>query len=656
MCGICGKLIFSSDGEPPPPDADLILRMRDQLIHRGPDDAGLYLRRKGPWSVALGHRRLSIIDLSPAGRQPMSNEDGTLWVLLNGEVYNHQELRRELEVQGHRYRSKTDTESILHLYEEAGERCVERLRGMFALAIWDEARGLLMLARDRLGQKPLVYCHKPGELLFASEAKALLEDPSIERRLDPEALHDYLSFNYVPAPGTMFQGIRKLPPAHVLLWRGGPAEVRRYWKLSPTPKLSLSEEELCLAIRHHLEEATRLRLMSDVPLGALLSGGVDSSAVVAMMSRLGGVRVKTFSIGSEEERYNELPYARLVAERFETEHHEFIVKPDAVEVLPRLIWHFNEPFADSSALPSFYLAQMTRSHVTVALNGDAGDENFGGYERYVATKLAAWLDIIPRGVRAGLLGPLIKLLPRGGEEKSTTRRLRRFLEALLLSRERRYARWSSIMDDEFKDSLYTETLAGRLAQRDSYSHILRCYEEMQREAPDFLDATMLVDINSYLPDDLLVKMDIMTMAHSLEARSPFLDHHFMEFAARIPSHLKVRGKTTKYLLRKALGELLPREVLNRGKMGFGVPIGGWFRRELKDWVREILLDRRSLGRGYFRRKALEGLIAEHVRGLRDNGFLLWNLLNLELWHRQFIDSAPRAPDAALVTPESREGS
>ncbi|MFQ6110493.1 MAG: asparagine synthetase B family protein, partial [Nitrospinota bacterium] len=377
---------------------------------------------------------------------------------------------------------------------------------------------------------------------------------------------------------------------------------------------------------------------------------------VAMMSRMGGARVKTFSIGSEEERYNELPYARLVAERFETEHHEFIVKPDAIEVLPRLIWHFNEPFADSSALPSFYLAQMTRSHVTVALNGDAGDENFGGYERYVAAKLAGWLDILPRGVRARLLRPLIGLLPGGGEEKSATRRLRRFLEALLLSRERRYARWASIMDDEFKSSLYSEALASRLAQRDAFSHILKCYEEVQEEAPDFIDATILVDINSYLPDDLLVKMDIMTMAHSLEARSPFLDHPFMEFAARIPSSLKVRGKTTKYLLRKALGELLPREVLERGKMGFGVPIGRWFRRELKDWVREILLDGQSLGRDYFRRKALEGIISEHAGGLRDNGFLLWNLLNLELWHRQFIDSAPRAARAALATPEVREGS
>jgi asparagine synthase (glutamine-hydrolysing) len=629
MCGIGGKLYFDPSRAV---ERQVLERMNAVQAHRGPDDAGIFCQG----SIGLAHRRLSIIDLSPAGHQPMSNEDGTIWIVFNGEIYNFQELRPDLERRGHRFRSRTDTEVLLHLYEEHGVGCVQFLRGMFAFAIWDAPRRQLFLARDRLGKKPLCYQQDGEALRFASEVKAILQDPAVDVRPDPVGISHYLTYSYVPSPGSAFQGVRKLPPAHYLICRDGRVEVVRYWRLHRHRKLHRPEAEWCQEILTRLEEAVRLRLISDVPLGAFLSGGIDSSAVVAMMSRASGA-IKTFSIGFDEPEYDELRYARLVAERFGTDHHELVVRPDAAAILPRLTWHYDEPFGDSSAVPTYYVAQMTRRYVTVALNGDAGDENFGGYDRYVANLLAASFDrwpgagLLRRGIRWGL-----RLLPRSGRRTSLLSRGRRFLEGLAEQPDRRYARWFCHFYGDRKEELLHPEFRAALGEEDAVEVLLGAFRDC--DAPDFVDATLGVDAGLYLPDDLLVKVDIASMAHSLEARSPFLDHEFMEFAATIPSELKVRGRTKKYILKQALQGILPEQILHRPKMGFGVPIDHWLRHELRDLAYETLLGSRCLARGYFHREVLQRLLDEHTRGRAHWQYLLWTLLMLELWHRTYIDS------------------
>lgn len=628
MCGISGKLYFDPAR---PVEREVLERMNAVLAHRGPDDAGIYC--DGP--IGLAHRRLSIIDLSPAGHQPMSNEDGTIWIVFNGEIYNFQSLRPDLLHRGHRFHSNTDTEVILHLYEDHGTDCLRFLRGMFAFAIWDGPRRQLFLARDRLGKKPLSY-HQDGQgLRFASEVKAILLDPEVTARPDPVGISHYLTYQYVPSPGSAFQGVHRLPPGHYLTCRDGRVEVVRYWRLRRDQKREQSEEDWCREIVVRLEEAVRLRMISDVPLGAFLSGGIDSSAVVALMSRAGAGPVKTFSIGFEEPEYDELTYARQVAERFGTEHHELVVRPDAVAILPKLAWHYDEPFADSSAVPTYYVAQMTRQYVTVALNGDAGDESFGGYDRYVANLLAASFDRWPG---AGLLRHAIRyglrFLPQSGTRTSLLYRGRRFLDGLSDAPERRYARWFCHFYGDRKAELCTpefQTAGGE----DALEVLLDAYR--QSDAPDFGDATLGVDAGLYLPDDLLVKVDIASMAHSLEARSPFLDHEFMEFAATIPFELKVRGRIKKYILKRALAGLLPERILHRPKMGFGVPIDHWLRHELRDVAYETLLGSRAVSRGYFQVRTVRRMLDEHMQGKAGWHYLLWNLLMLELWHRTYID-------------------
>jgi asparagine synthase (glutamine-hydrolysing) len=628
MCGIGGKLYFDPARSV---EREILERMNAVQAHRGPDDSGIYCEG----ALGLAHRRLSIIDLSPAGHQPMSNEDGTIWIVFNGEIYNFQDLRPDLVRRGHRFRSRTDTEVILHLYEERGVGCLESLRGMFAFAIWDAPRRQLFLARDRLGKKPLCYQQDAEAFRFASEAKAILQDPAVEARPDPAGISHYLTYGYVPSPGSAFQGMRKLPPAHYLVCRDGRVEIVRYWRLRRDRKLDRSEAEWCQEIRTRLEEAVRIRLISDVPLGAFLSGGIDSSAVVAMMSHAAGV-IKTFSIGFDEAEYDELRYARLVAERFGTEHHELVVRPDAAAILPKIAWHYDEPFGDSSAVPTYYVAQMTRRYVTVALNGDAGDENFGGYDRYVANLLAASFDrwpgagLLRRAIRWGL-----RLWPQGGRRTSLLTRGRRFLDGLTEVPERRYARWFCHFYGDRKDELLSPEFRASLGGADALDLLLSAYRES--DAPDFADATLGVDAALYLPDDLLVKVDIASMAHSLEARSPFLDHEFMEFAATIPSNLKVRGRTKKYILKRALADLLPKEILHRPKMGFGVPIDHWLRHELRELAYDTLLGPRGLARGYFRRGTVQRLLDEHVGGKANWHYLLWTLLMLELWHRTYVD-------------------
>ncbi len=627
MCGICGIFNFNNKE---PIDKELIQRMTSVLKHRGPDDEGMYLSKvqspKSKVNIGLGVRRLSIIDLE-TGHQPIHNEDESIWTVLNGEIYNFKNLREDLEKKGHRFYTKSDTEVIVHLYEDYGTDCVGYLRGMFAFAIWDDRKKELFLVRDRMGQKPLVYTLFNNSLIFASEIKSILINPEVEKEVNLEALHHYLTYQYIPAPLTMFSGIKKLPPASTLICSAdGEIKIERYWKLNYKNKLELSEPEYCERILELLRETVQLRLISDVPLGAFLSGGIDSSAIVGIMSQLMNKPVKTFSIGFEEEDFSEINYARTVAEYFKTDHHEFIVKPKAIEILPKLIWHYNEPFADSSALATYYLARETRKHVTVALNGDGGDENFAGYDRYRANILASYFDRIPQ--------PL-KRVAVGVAEKFPVRKAKKFFQAINEPPERRNIRWQCVFGNERKDKLYSEEMKERLSYLDTYDYMINVFREAK--ADDFLDKILYTDINTYLPEDLLVKMDIATMANSLETRSPFLDHELIEFVARIPSNLKLKGLTSKYILKKALKDLLPKEILKRGKMGFGIPIGKWFRKELRNYLKEILLDAKSLKREYFKKGRIEELLTEHTSGRVDHGYRLWALLNLELWHQTFMD-------------------
>ncbi|MGA1864193.1 MAG: asparagine synthase (glutamine-hydrolyzing) [bacterium] len=629
MCGICGGVLSDSKRTM---HESLLKDMMDQLIHRGPDSEGTYC--DGP--VGLGHRRLSIIDLSPLGRQPMSNEDGSLYLVVNGEIYNHKTLRKELEAKGHNFRSKSDSEVVLHLYEEMREDLLSHLFGMFSLALWDGRNKRLFLARDRVGKKPLFYSITNTGIFFGSEIKALLKCPDVRREINLEALHHYLTFEYVPHPLTIYKGIKKLPPAHYLIWENGNLQIKRYWDLHYNNKHSnASFQSLKSEFLDRFEDAVRIRMMSDVPLGAFLSGGIDSSATVAMMSRLSNTPVKTFSIGFDDHAYNELSFARRVAQIFKTEHHEFIVKPNATEILPKLIWHYDEPYADSSAIPTYYLAKMTRSEVTVALNGDGGDESFAGYERYLADYLAGIYTRLPGWTGPYFIKKLINSLPCDYRYKGYIRRLKRFVNALDDKPERRYCRWICFFDNNAKGKIYTHDFASKLKDSDSYSYIEEWYEKAK--ADTFLDRTLYVDVHTYLPDDLMVKVDIATMAHSLEARSPFLDHRLMEFAASLPHNFKLRGWQTKYFLKKAFEGLLPKEILNRPKMGFGVPLDIWFRTDLKDMAYDILLSRRSIDRGYFRQEEIQNLLDAHSQKKADNSYRIWALLILELWHLNFID-------------------
>ena len=630
MCGICG--LIASDGRSEVGES-VLRRMMAVLEHRGPDDEGLYGPRQfDGLTVGLGHRRLSIIDLA-TGHQPMSNEDGTIWLVFNGEIYNYRELRRDLTARGHVFSTQSDTEVIVHLYEEHGADCVTHLRGMFAIALWDETKRQLFAARDRLGQKPFFYRAEHGVFAFGSEIKSILEVPGVAREVDAEALHHYLTYQYVPHPWTMFRGIRKLPPAHRLTWRDGCVEIDRYWALKVEPDESLTEERCAQRLRDLVFEATELRLISDVPLGAFLSGGIDSSIIVAVMSQFSREPVRTFSIGFEEAKYNELAYARLVAERFKTDHHEFIVRPDAVETLPTLAWHFDEPFADSSALPTYYVSKLTSEHVKVALTGDAGDELFGGYTRYQAVKLSSKIDRLPALIRHILAGVVADCIPPSIEQKTIRRRLKRFLSELAIPADRRYGGWVSVFSDAGKRDLYTPELSERLAGVDSFD--LYGPDFSRFDGLDPVSAVSYVDQMNYLPGDLLTKVDIASMANSLETRSPFLDHKVVEFAATIPAELKMRGFKGKYILKRAFADLLPRKIRRRGKMGFGVPVSAWLRGAMVPYARMTLL-RHQRSAPYFQPDAVKALFQEHVTGRADHGARLWALLCFELWLRRFL--------------------
>jgi len=629
MCGICG--IVTKDGTSP--DMGRLRAANSLLAHRGPDDEGTYL--EGP--VGLAMRRLAIIDLD-TGHQPLSSEDGSLWVVLNGEIYNYQELRRELEARGCRFRTKTDTETILALYREMGTACVRKLRGMFAFALWDKSRQRLLLARDRIGKKPMVYADQPGFFAFASELRSLFVW-GLSREIEEEAIDQYLSLQYIPSPGTIYRQVKKLPPGHILVYEGGRARVEPYWELPlGAAPITRDAEEAKALILDKLREAVRLRLVSDVPLGAFLSGGIDSSIVVALMSELSPEPVRTFSIGFEEEEFSELRYARELADRYGCRHTELIVRPEMAEVLPKLAWHYGEPYADASALPSYYVARETRKYVTVALNGDGGDENFGGYLRYRAMKAARFFDALPRPFRAALRSGA-ELLPEANAPHGFAWRLKRFLRSTLLTDlPGRHLKMVCYFAEEDKAGLYTRDFEARLGAGagSALRAMNRVFEACAQE--DFVNRLLYADFKTYLPECLMTKMDIATMANSLEGRSPFLDHELVELVFRLPGDWKLKGLLGhKWILKEAFRDRLPPLIFNRGKMGFGIPLGKWFRGGLKGTCEEHVLSPKALGLGYFREEALRGLWAEHQSGRREHGYRLWALLMLELWHRSCLE-------------------
>lgn len=633
MCGLAGYLFADWDRLARPEDIQIMV---DALSHRGPDAEGIECH--GP--MALGHRRLSIIDLSSAGRQPMANEDQSLWLVCNGEIYNHKALREELRSKGHSFRSQSDSEVILHLYEEYGVDFVSRLRGMFAFAIWDTKKRRLILGRDRLGQKPLFYREEKEGFLFASEALPLHKGSRAELRFNRSGLVDYLSLGYFPAPTSAIIGTKKLEPGSILVKEfGQTAVVKSYWELDYGPKWNAAtardRDQLDQRFLELLDESTRLRQMSDVSLGAFLSGGVDSSAVVAAMS-LG--RPQTFSIGFEEKDYDERRYARLVAERYETLHREMVVEPDAVGVLKLLVDRFGEPFADSSAIPCYYLAKMAKRHVTVALSGDGADELFGGYMQFVANELALVLDRVPTLLRNRVLGPLVEALPTRLGRDDPVYRLKRFMRAFLNGdRRRRPLLWSRLMAPETLRSLVNPDLSSELDDVDPSRFALRHGDQGFDEEGD---RALHMALRTYLPDDLLTKVDITSMAHGLETRAPFLDHKLVEFVARLPIQQKVfRGQTKRLLKRSQLGRL-PRDLLYRKKKGFAVPIADWFRGQLRPFLRETLLSPKARSRGLFRTEQVENIIVEHEQGRWNHQHSLWSLLCLELWFQSCEEQLP----------------
>ena len=614
MCGIAG--VVEVEGSP---SRELLERMGQKIAHRGPDDGRIELFGRAGFSF----RRLSIIDVA-GGAQPISNETGRIHVMANGEIYNYLDLRRELTSLGHRFKTNSDVETIVHGYEQWGDDIPKHLAGMFAFAIWDEDRQRLLLGRDRLGKKPLIYAESKGRLTFGSEFSAVLADRRVSREVDRKAIHDYLTYQYIPTPASGFKAIRKLPPAHVLVFEGGVARTSRYWQPSCTPRLNLSRDDAVEETERRLKEAVRKRLMSEVPLGAFLSGGVDSSLIVALMSEF--TRVKTFSIGFEESGFNELPHARAVAERYGTDHHEFVVKSNAAEVLPKLVRHYGEPYADSSALPSYYLAKLTREHVTVALNGDGGDEFFAGYDRYRALqyfKLARFL--MPFGPAARALSQW-RALP--------TRARRAFAGAGHDPREG-YARLMSYFSPEQKTRIYSEEMRAEVDAIDSYEWMYA----FMKESGEPLGIRLLQynDAMTYLPGDILTKVDIATMANSLEGRSPLLDHELVEWALRLPDAIGTNRSEGKLVLKALARKYLPASVIDRPKMGFGIPIDDWFAGELQPMARDALLSQRARERGLFNPVEVERLMSDHVSGRELHGYRLWALLCLELWFCEVVD-------------------
>lgn len=629
MCGIAG--FIGRDEHRDPRAAGAVLEsMCSVIAHRGPDDQGTLVNDR----IALGMRRLSIIDLA-GGHQPMSGCDGAVTIVFNGEIYNYRDLQRELVSRGHRFKTHSDTETIVHAYEEYGARCVDHLRGMFAFAIWDARERKLFIARDRAGKKPLYYTITPGgTLIFGSELKSLREHPEFCGEISAEALDAYLTFGYVPDPLTIFRDVHKLPPGHHLTFKDGRARVEQYWDFPyehPQQDPVRSEDDCLEELRALLDEAVRLRLEADVPLGAFLSGGIDSSTVVGLMARHASQPVKTFSIGFYEDSHNELKYARMAAKAFGTDHHEFIVTPDICEIIDELVWHFDEPFADSSAIPTYMVSKLARQHVTVVLSGDGGDEVFAGYTRYALDRKRSGFAHLPRLLRQGVMQPLGRNLPHGAWGRN-------YLHNVALEPLDRYIEDVSIFTRLNKPSLYTDDFRQRLGQSEAAARFRDCAAHARTDGS--LDPLLYLDSKTYLPGDILTKVDRMSMAVSLEVRVPLLDHKLIEFVCtRIPSSMKMRGLETKHIFKRAVRDLVPAEILNRPKQGFGIPINRWINQQLRERVRGTLTEARTMQRGYVEPRYVNLLLDEHERGRRDHATELWTLFMLELWHRTFVDGS-----------------
>lgn len=631
MCGICGILNFNEKEQI---DKALLQKMSGAMTHRGPDDEGIYVDNR----VGMAMKRLSVIDLI-SGHQPIHNEDETIWIVCNGEIYNFKQLKDTLIKQGHCFYTGTDVEVIIHLYEQEGENCVEKLQGMFSFCLWDKPKKKFILVRDRLGVKPLYYVLSGERLLFASEIKALLRG-GIDDEVNLKAVDYYLSFLYIPAPQTIFKGIKKLLPAHRLTYKAGQIRIEQYWDLSfkEETRIVKNEEYYCENIYSLLKESIKMRLISDVPLGVFLSGGIDSSSIVALMSEIGISPINTFSIGYEgtqEASYNELKFAKAVASYFGTSHHEYVVKPDILKLVPKLIWYLEEPFADSSSILSYIISEIAKRDVTVALSGIGGDELFAGYPRYLGMHLAQYYQKVPLFMRKHIISRLFEKIPESTKSANIPGRMKRFIRGGVLSPVDRYIHWISFFDCRTKEQLYSPYLKERLRENDCTDSHRAYFNKI--ETAELLNKAFYLDLKTYLPDDLLFMADKMSMANSLEVRVPFCDHKLVEFSASIPYQLKIKGLNPKYLLKKSFKNLLPESILRRKKQGFMVPLGLWFQKELKDYVLDVLSETNIKRRGYFRYDYIRWILNQHYQGKQNFSDHIWALIVLEIWHQIFID-------------------
>jgi asparagine synthase (glutamine-hydrolysing) len=624
MCGICGSCGIV--------DRDLLSRMCGAMVHRGPDDEGHHVDGQ----VMLGMRRLKIIDLE-TGNQPIYNEDRTVAVVYNGELYNFQETRQLLEERGHRFSTRSDTETIVHLYEEYGDECLSKLRGMFAFALWDSRRRRMLLARDRLGIKPLYYWEKGGRLLFASELKCLLEHPGLDRALNFRALHDYLTYLCVPAPDTIFRDVRKLEPGHFMTWQDGRTEIRRYWDAADhldAGDENRGEDALGERLYELMRDSVRRHLVSDVPIGVFLSGGLDSGTLVAIASEVSDRPVKTFCIGFDDPVYNEADQARQVAERYGTDHHEYIVGPAGMGEIEEILRFFDEPFADSSAIPTYFVSKYTRQTATVALSGDGGDEAFGGYGNYRADRIGQWLRNIPSPF-GGLIPRFVAAIPDSGNGLSAAAQVKKLLSLREMAPEQGHVFWLRCFSDDLKEKLYSNAHLRTCLATDSLDRYRSAFGGCR--TADFINACICVDVKTVLPNDYLTKVDRASMANSLEVRVPFLDHELMEFCLSLESRFKLKGLSTKHLLKKVMGKRLPREILEGKKKGFSIPLSRWFREGFSSLLGEYLSEDRVKRRGYFEPAFVRKLCEQHAAGNRDFSKELWTLICFEIWHRQYLD-------------------
>jgi asparagine synthase (glutamine-hydrolysing) len=651
MCGICGIYNFAS-GQPV--SRELVHRMTETMVHRGPDQEGFYI----DGALGLGMRRLRVIDLE-GGDQPITNEDESIWVIFNGEIYNHRELRLDLESRGHRFRTRSDTEVIVHGYEEYGVDCVKQFNGMFAFAVWDQLNQRLMLARDHTGIKPLYYQLDSNRIAFGSELKPILVQLGKSPDVNFQALDAYLTLEYVPAPLSIVSGVQKLPAGHVLTIENAQSRVHRYWEI-PQETVNGTEDAIADELTRLLESSVKRRLISDVPLGVLLSGGIDSSTIATLMSSLTGSRIKTFSIGFEDRSYNELEYARIVARHIGSDHHELIIRPEVVTLAEKLMTFLDEPLADVSVFPTFLVSQLARQQVTVALTGDGGDELFAGYDHYVADKLASYYSLLPGFFRRDLIEPFLYHCAPSRQKKGMVNQLKRFVEGMQFPKELCHARWMVFMNSFDKPALFTGDLAVQSAHHDAYSHLTH-YLRGNGHSGRLADQ-LFTDLKTYLVDDILTKVDRMSMAVSLEARVPFLDHEVVEFAAGIPSHLKLRGFTRKFILRKAVGHLLPRQILTRRKEGFSIPMKNWLREELRPMMLDFLSAARLRRQGWFNADYVQQLMREHLQEGANHSHRLWPLIVFQMWCERYATGSSDVfsrridltvpPETAMARPQA----